>query len=113
LRLLELLEEHREVGSYANLLLKSVDREDGKGVQKEITRINRSGDLSSQLVEGLSEREMEVLFLVKTGMTSKEIAEELFIAVSTVRSHLKNIYSKLDVHSRMEAIQKAEELGLL
>jgi len=61
---------------------------------------------------GLSEREMEVLRLLKTGMTSKEIADSLIIATSTTRSHLKSIYSKLDVHSRLEAIQRAEDLGI-
>ncbi|MGD9376018.1 MAG: LuxR C-terminal-related transcriptional regulator [Anaerolineae bacterium] len=41
------------------------------------------------------------------------MAEQLYVAVSTVRSHTKNIYSKLDVHSRVEALHRAEELGLL
>jgi LuxR family maltose regulon positive regulatory protein len=65
------------------------------------------------LVEPLSERESEVLRLLATSMPTAEIADSLFISVYTVRSHIKNIYGKLDVHTRMEAAQRAAELGLL
>ena len=61
----------------------------------------------------LSERELEVLRLLADGLESNEIAEQLFIAVDTARKHIKNIYSKLDVHSRWEAIKHAETLSLL
>jgi LuxR family maltose regulon positive regulatory protein len=64
------------------------------------------------LVEPLTDREMEVLRLLTTSLSSTEMAEELFISVNTVRSHIKSIYGKLDVHSRMEAVRRAEELGL-
>ncbi|MGD8515670.1 MAG: LuxR C-terminal-related transcriptional regulator [Anaerolineae bacterium] len=65
------------------------------------------------LIDPLSEREQEVLRYLNTSLTVPEIAEQLYVAVSTVRSHTKNIYSKLDVHSRVEALHRAEELGLL
>ena len=65
------------------------------------------------LVDPLSERELDVLRLLATGMSNPDIADELYIAVSTVRSHLKSIYSKLNVHKRWDAVQRAEELGLL
>lgn len=65
------------------------------------------------LVEPLSGRELEVLGLLAAGLSNPEIAQELVIAVSTVRSHLKNIYGKLDVHKRWDAVRRAEELGLL
>jgi LuxR family maltose regulon positive regulatory protein len=67
----------------------------------------------SPLLEPLSERELEVLRLLKTSLSSTGIAQELFISVSTVRSHIKNIYGKLDVHSRYEAVARAEQLNLL
>jgi LuxR family maltose regulon positive regulatory protein len=65
------------------------------------------------LVEPLSKREAEVLRLLTTDLTSTEMAQELVLSVHTVRSHIKNIYAKLDVHSRYEAIARATELNLL
>ena len=111
--LLEQLRENEEVGDYAFQLLTSAELDEGKREQREILPLASYVEPSPELVEGLTEREMEVLRLLRSGMTSTEIAKELVIAVSTVRTHLKNLYGKLDVHSRMEAIQKAEELGLL
>jgi len=61
----------------------------------------------------LTDRELEVLQLLSTSLTSNEIAEQLTIAVSTVRTHIKRIYAKLNVHNRIEAIDKADECGLL
>ena len=66
-----------------------------------------------ELVEPLSKRELEVLRLLNTYMTGTEIAGQLFISVHTVHSHIKNIYAKLNVHTRAEAVQRAEELGLI
>jgi LuxR family maltose regulon positive regulatory protein len=65
------------------------------------------------LVEPLSERELQVLRLLATDLSAPEIAEELIVAVSTVRSHIKHIYGKLDAHSRYEAVERARTLGLL
>ena len=68
---------------------------------------------ASDLVEPLSEREMDVLKLLAQGCSDKKIAETLVIARETVHKHLKNIYGKLGVHSRTEAIVSAREFGLL
>jgi LuxR family maltose regulon positive regulatory protein len=65
------------------------------------------------LIEPLSERELEVLRLLATGLSNPEIASELYIAVSTIRTHCKSIYGKLGVHGRWEAAQRAQELGLI
>jgi LuxR family maltose regulon positive regulatory protein len=67
----------------------------------------------SEMVELLSERELEVLRLLTTHLSSTEIAEELIISANTVRSHIKHIYSKLNAHGRTDAIQRAKELHLL
>jgi LuxR family maltose regulon positive regulatory protein len=65
------------------------------------------------LIEPLSGRELEVLKLLAQGYPDKKIAETLVIARDTVHKHLKNIYEKLDVHSRTEAIARGRELKLL
>jgi LuxR family maltose regulon positive regulatory protein len=64
-------------------------------------------------IEPLTERELEVLRLLRTALTTPEIASELGVAPSTVRTFVKNLYGKLGVHRRLEAIDRAKELGLL
>jgi LuxR family maltose regulon positive regulatory protein len=61
---------------------------------------------------GLSEREVEVLQLLATGLTGPEIAQRLFVSVNTLRSHTKHIFTKLGVNSRCAAVLRAAELGL-
>ena len=61
----------------------------------------------------LSERELEVLALLASGRTNSEIAGDLFVAVGTVKSHVNNIYNKLEVKNRTEAVTRARELELL
>lgn len=65
------------------------------------------------LIEPLSERELEVLQLISRGCSNKEIAADLFIAIGTVKRHTANIFSKLDVKNRTEAVARARELNLL
>jgi LuxR family maltose regulon positive regulatory protein len=65
------------------------------------------------LIEPLSERETEVMTLIAAGLTNREIAEKLFIVVGTVKRHINNIYGKLGVSSRTQAIARARELRLL
>ncbi len=65
------------------------------------------------LLEPLSERELEILRLIATGMSNKDLADELVLTVGTVKWHLNNIYGKLAVRSRTQAVAKARELGLV
>jgi LuxR family maltose regulon positive regulatory protein len=65
------------------------------------------------LYETISEREKEVLALIADGKSSQEIAKILVVALSTVQWHIKNLYAKLDVHSRTQAVKRAKELQLL
>ena len=65
------------------------------------------------LVEPLSERELQVLRLLQSPLSQPEIAEQLYVSINTIRSHASHIYSKLGVRSRIAAVARAEELGLL
>lgn len=60
---------------------------------------------------GLSKRESEILEQINLGKSNQEIADELYISLSTVKSHVSNLYSKLDVKNRVQAIQKAKSLA--
>ena len=68
---------------------------------------------SSSLVEPLSERELEVLQLVAQGLANREIASRLFLSLNTVKAHTRNIYGKLGVRSRTQAVARARALGIL
>lgn len=61
----------------------------------------------------LTEREFEVLRALASGAQDKQIAAGLFLSTRTVKFHLRNIYSKLDVHNRTQAVRAATEQGLL
>ena len=69
--------------------------------------------VSQSLVEPLSEREREVLRLVAAGLSNQEIAARLIVGVSTVKKHINNIFGKLAVRSRTQALARARELNLL
>lgn len=69
---------------------------------------------AGQLAQGgLSRREAEVLRLVAVGRTSREIGQYLYLSPRTVEKHIQSILAKFDCHTRVEAIRKATELGLL
>jgi LuxR family maltose regulon positive regulatory protein len=78
--------------------------------QTDVSKILAS---NSELIEPLSDRELEVLRLFAEGLTNREIASRLFLALNTVKAHAGNIYGKLNVHSRTQAIARAQALGLL
>lgn len=65
------------------------------------------------LVEPLSDRELEVLRLMAQGLSNPQIARKLYLSPNTLKAHARNIYAKLDVHNRIEAVNRARELGLL
>jgi LuxR family maltose regulon positive regulatory protein len=67
----------------------------------------------SELIEPLSEREIEVLELIAEGLTNQEIANRLYLALNTVKVHTRNINGKLGVHNRTQAVARARALGIL
>ena len=67
----------------------------------------------SQLIEPLTERELEVLRLMADGLTNQEIAARLVTAISTIKKHVNHIFGKLEAHDRTQAVLRARELGLL
>lgn len=66
-----------------------------------------------QLLEPLSQRELEVLKLIDQGLANKEIAQKLSLAPATVKAHIRNLYGKIAAKSRTEALSKARQLGIL
>jgi LuxR family maltose regulon positive regulatory protein len=66
-----------------------------------------------ELVEQLSERELEILRLIAIGFPNAKIAQQLYLTKNTVRAHASHIFGKLGVHSRTEATARARELGLI
>ena len=85
--------------------------------KKEITVLINKAEgkkpSAQKLTEPLSERELEVLRLLKTELNGPEIARSLMVSLNTMRTHTKNIYNKLDVNNRRAAVRRAEELDLL
>jgi LuxR family maltose regulon positive regulatory protein len=72
-----------------------------------------AGVTASEIVEPLSQRELEVLQLIAQGLSNGEISQRLFLALNTVKGHNRIIFDKLQVQNRTEAVARARELGLL
>ncbi|MEZ5121920.1 MAG: response regulator transcription factor [Solirubrobacterales bacterium] len=71
------------------------------------------GEAPPRAQEQLTEREREVLALVATGATNREIADQLHLSHHTVKDYTRNVFRKLEVRNRAEAVQRAQRLGLL
>ena len=75
--------------------------------------VNTANEDIDGLIESLSNREKEVLVLMGEGLSNPEIAERLFLSKNTLKAHTQNIYGKLNVHNRVQAVNKARDLKLL
>jgi LuxR family maltose regulon positive regulatory protein len=109
----ELLSEaasHGIMPEYIGKLLAVFVAEERKSEDKPNLRPAPS---AQSLIEPLSQREIEILQLIAQGLSNHEISKRLFLALSTVKGHNRNIFGKLEVQSRTEAIARARELGLL
>lgn len=95
-------------------LQSSLGKEEKIFLNKLIINFNKAQSLSECDINNiLSTRELEILKYLKAGSTNIEIANSIFVSINTVKTHLLNIYTKLDVHSRTEALAKADELGII
>ena len=92
-------------GDFARQLYSTISK-----TKEHTDRVHRGGDV---LIEPLSNREIEVLRLIAAGMRNQEIADHLYISLATVKRHISNVYGKLEVSHRTEAVAKANELSLL
>jgi LuxR family maltose regulon positive regulatory protein len=119
--LLKRLHRKKIARGYIEKILAAFDREGGRAVLPEANgrptaparQPQDPSPLSPPLVEPLTNRELDVLELLGQRLSNKEIADKLFISVETVKGHLKNIYQKLEVNKRREAVEKAKKIGLL
>jgi LuxR family maltose regulon positive regulatory protein len=101
-----LLERHpRHRTAHATLLATILDVLDGASPKIAGERV--------PLLEELSEAELRVVRYLPSNLRGPEIAAELCVSTNTVRTHLRHIYAKLDVHGRAEAVDRARQLGLL
>jgi LuxR family maltose regulon positive regulatory protein len=91
------------------------DRHQQVYAQKLLDSFKVSADpaRSTDLTDALSEREIEVLRLIANGLSNQEIADRLVVSLATVKKHINNLYSKLDVKSRTQALIRARSSGLL
>jgi len=85
----------------------------GRILEVMVKKAETTGADQSSLVEALSAREIEVLRLVTSGMSNREIAEQLIISTGTAKSHIHNLCGKLGVRNRTEAAIRGKELGLV
>jgi LuxR family maltose regulon positive regulatory protein len=102
------LKSRGPVAQYARQLLAAFP-----AAEAEPTRPAEAQAPTSEWIEPLSERELEVLQLIAEGLTNPEIATRLYLSLNTVKAHSRNIYGKLDVHSRTQAVARARALGIL
>jgi LuxR family transcriptional regulator, maltose regulon positive regulatory protein len=107
-RLLRETQAHGKLADYITQLLAA--SEDAGGDLKDTSRSRLH---PGRLTEPLTDRELEVLRLVAAGLSNSQIAQSLIITVGTAKRHVNNIYGKLNVESRTQAVARARELGLL
>jgi NarL family two-component system response regulator LiaR len=85
-------------------------------VEKEVyIQLPVQGEINLEEIEklGISKRELDVLKLMAMGLSNVEIAEKLFVSLNTVKTHASNIFSKLDVKRRTQAVEKAKRLNII
>jgi LuxR family transcriptional regulator, maltose regulon positive regulatory protein len=110
-RLIHRAAEHKIHTQYARQLLASFNRPATRETSPVFDLKQKKG--SPGWVDPLTDREVEVLRLLAGSLTPAEVASQLYLSPYTLKAHTQNIYTKLGVHSRIEAINKARALGIL
>jgi LuxR family maltose regulon positive regulatory protein len=108
---IELLREARAQGicpKYAAALLAAFQGEQAEAAPDRVASLS-----GGELIEPLTRRELEVLEWIYLGFTNQEIADQMVVSVNTVKKHTSNIYGKLGVRNRAQAVLCALELGLV
>jgi LuxR family maltose regulon positive regulatory protein len=82
-------------------------------IEPERIAVSQTQSPKSEWVEPLSERELDVLQLISQGLTNQETAIQLYLSLNTVKVHTRNIYSKLGVNNRTQAVARARTLGII
>ncbi|NOQ71947.1 MAG: tetratricopeptide repeat protein [Crocinitomix sp.] len=103
------VQHQRELDNLRNSLLRPENNETSERIELGISQ----DQLNLYLLNPLSDREIEVLYLIAEGKKNKDIADQLFISVNTVKTHVLHIYEKLDVKNRTEAAAKANSMKIL
>jgi len=115
------LNTFRDEGPALKPLIETVWRQSDRAANSYLRKILEAfqalpkmvGQPGGEMVEPLSERELEVLKLLRSDSSGPEMARQLVISLNTLRTHTKNIFSKLGVNNRRAALRRARELGLI
>jgi LuxR family transcriptional regulator, maltose regulon positive regulatory protein len=100
-----LLDRHRRLGTAHAVLISEI--------LNVLSGSSAHGGSPPRLIEPLSESEIRVLRYLPTKLSAPEIADQLYLSVNTVKTHMRHVYDKLSVHRRHEAVEQARALGLL
>jgi LuxR family maltose regulon positive regulatory protein len=120
-RLTDILEEAQdssEVADYAKVLQNAIQEESRRSIEMKLGELDKKTKAAPtrtthELMETLSEREITILRLMAANLSHREIAEELYLSVNTIKWHSTNIYGKLGVNKRANAIACAQEMGII
>lgn len=108
------LEAGAEIAELIEIYLRDI--EDSEFVNQVLETVREKPafreEIAQPLPDPLSDRELDVLRYLPSNLTTPEIAKEMLISINTVRTHIKNIYQKLGVHRRSEAVTRARDLGI-
>jgi LuxR family maltose regulon positive regulatory protein len=102
---------YKEIFKLPNLTKTNITPKFIENLKLAIQRKDKPGKIGFEA--GLSTRELDALKLIAEDLSNREIADKLFISLQTVKTHVKNILLKLEVESRIRAVSKAKELGII